>query len=113
MRLSLDDFGTGFSSLGRLSSFPLHELKIDRMFVSGLEQQTQAALVAGIIAMAQALGLRVVAEGIETESQRSALAAMECAHGQGYLLGRPIAERDVPALLAPLLTHTGARRLDV
>ncbi len=99
--LSVDDFGTGFSSLGRLSSFPVDELKVDRMFVAEIAvDHRQRALVAGIVAMATALKMRVVAEGIETEEQRSILSDVGCHFGQGYLLARPMIASGVDALLA-------------
>jgi EAL domain-containing protein (putative c-di-GMP-specific phosphodiesterase class I) len=100
IQLSVDDFGTGFSSLGRLCTFPLDELKIDRIFVAALgDEPRQRALVAGIVAMSTALGLRVVAEGIETPAQHESLVALGCTHGQGYLLGRPLDGAQTAALL--------------
>jgi diguanylate cyclase (GGDEF)-like protein len=89
---ALDDFGTGYSSLSYLHSFPLRILKIDRSFVIELGSEgkdNSAPIVAAILALAGALGMEVVAEGIETEEQRSALLALGCEFGQGYLLGRP------------------------
>jgi diguanylate cyclase (GGDEF)-like protein len=90
---ALDDFGTGYSSLHYLQALPLHVLKVDRVFVEGLDKAADgsAAIVAAIIALARALDIQVIAEGIETPTQRSALAAMGCVMGQGYLLGRPTA----------------------
>ncbi len=91
VRLALDDFGTGYSSLSYLRRFALDTLKVDRSFVRDLESDPHATpLVEAVIAMASALGLAVVAEGIETEAQRSQLAALGCRYGQGYLLGRPM-----------------------
>ena len=89
---ALDDFGTGYSSLSYLHNIPLHTLKIDRTFVARLGQPDRsdsATVVSAVLAMARALGLRVVAEGIETPEQRALLQAMGCQSGQGYLLGRP------------------------
>ena len=91
IRLSVDDFGTGFSSLGRLSSFPVDELKIDRIFVAGIaDDRRQRALVAGIVGMSAALDLRVVAEGIETMEQHQILIELGCDLGQGFLMSRPL-----------------------
>jgi EAL domain-containing protein (putative c-di-GMP-specific phosphodiesterase class I) len=91
VRLALDDFGTGYSSLSYLRRFALDTLKVDRSFVRDLESDPHATpLVEAVISMASALGLAVVAEGIETEAQRSQLAALGCRYGQGYLLGRPM-----------------------
>ena len=88
---ALDDFGTGYSSLSYLHSLPLRMLKIDRSFVHALDEGTPATttIVAAILALARALGIQVIAEGIETQAQRSALLRMGCEFGQGYLLGRP------------------------
>jgi diguanylate cyclase (GGDEF)-like protein len=88
---ALDDFGTGYSSLSYLHSLPLRMLKIDRAFVSALGKGggTTTTVVAAILALARALNMQVVAEGIETPAQRAALLRMGCELGQGYLLGRP------------------------
>ncbi|MEO5625703.1 MAG: GGDEF domain-containing phosphodiesterase, partial [Dokdonella sp.] len=88
---ALDDFGTGYSSLSYLHSLPLRMLKIDRSFVHALDEgmHTTTTVVAAILALARALGIQVVAEGIETPAQRSALVQMGCEFGQGYLLGKP------------------------
>jgi diguanylate cyclase (GGDEF)-like protein len=89
---ALDDFGTGYSSLGYVHRFPLKMLKIDRSFVEQLgsgDASRSSAVVRAILALAQSLGLEVVAEGIETEGQYRALHRMGCLYGQGYLFGRP------------------------
>ncbi len=88
---ALDDFGTGYSSLSYLHTFPLRSVKIDRSFVTrlGVEGSNSDAVVVSILALARALGIEAVAEGIETEAQRAALLTMGCLFGQGYLLGRP------------------------
>jgi EAL domain-containing protein (putative c-di-GMP-specific phosphodiesterase class I) len=90
VRLTLDDFGKGFSSLRYLLALPLHGLKIDASFVAVLPDNQQAAEIIGAVAsMAHALGKRVTAEGIETEAQLRRVAELGCDEGQGYLLGRP------------------------
>jgi EAL domain-containing protein (putative c-di-GMP-specific phosphodiesterase class I) len=90
VRLSIDDFGTGYSSLGYLQRYPFDTLKIDRSFVITMEQSEGAArLVETIIAMAHGLGLEIIAEGVETESQRDFPTDRGCDMLQGYLLGRP------------------------
>jgi len=102
VRLAIDDFGTGYSALGRLQGLPFHTLKIDRSFVAGVEDsQDEAPIVAAMIAMAHALKLDVVAEGVETEAQRAFLARHGCDMAQGYLFGRPIDAADVGKLLRP------------
>jgi len=89
---ALDDFGTGYSSLSYLHTFPLRLVKIDRSFVARLGEAGAAnsqAVVSSILALARALGIEALAEGIETEAQREILLAMGCVLAQGYLLGRP------------------------
>lgn len=88
--LSVDDFGTGYSNLRSLEAFPITEIKIDRSFVGGLTASpSKTVIVRAIIDLGRALGLTVVAEGVETEAQRALLAGMVCPIGQGFLLGRP------------------------
>jgi diguanylate cyclase (GGDEF)-like protein/PAS domain S-box-containing protein len=88
--ISLDDFGMGYSSLSMLKRFPIDKLKVDRSFIRDLEtDEADASLIAGIIAMAHNLGIRVVAEGVETEGQLAFVLRHECDEYQGYLFGRP------------------------
>lgn len=98
MALSLDDFGTGYSSLTYLQKLAIDFVKIDQAFVRNLQpESTDLTLCKAIIAMAHALGMQVVAEGVETEEQRRLLLAVGCDFGQGYLFARPMA---VPAFEA-------------
>ncbi|MFG6465537.1 EAL domain-containing protein [Roseateles sp. BYS87W] len=92
VQLSLDDFGTGYSSLARLRQLPLTELKIDRSFIDGVvDQRDDREIVTAIMAMAHALGLRVVAEGVETEAQADCLRGFHCPPVvQGYHVARPM-----------------------
>jgi len=100
VKLAIDDFGTGYSALSRLQGFPFHRLKIDRSFVSTIERSTDdAPIVAAMIAMAHALKLDVVAEGVETEVQRAFLDRHGCDIAQGYLFSRPVEAKAVEALL--------------
>jgi diguanylate cyclase (GGDEF)-like protein/PAS domain S-box-containing protein len=89
--LSIDDFGTGYSSLAYLKRFPIDVLKVDRSFVSDIpEDKTDMAITSAVIAMAHKLGMKVVAEGIETQEQLDFLKKNNCDDGQGYLLSRPL-----------------------
>jgi diguanylate cyclase (GGDEF)-like protein/PAS domain S-box-containing protein len=100
VRLAIDDFGTGYSSLSYLRDLPIDVLKIDKSFVDAITESAQGRRFAElIIDFALALDIRVIAEGIETEEQRSLLASMGCTYGQGYLLAMPMTWRDAEALL--------------
>jgi EAL domain-containing protein (putative c-di-GMP-specific phosphodiesterase class I) len=101
--VSLDDFGTGYSSLTHLKTLPVSEVKIDRSFVAGMAlDQADAAIVASTIQLAQALGLRVVAEGVEDDSTWERLAQLGCDLTQGYRLARPLPHEELlELLLAP------------
>ena len=89
--LALDDFGTGYASLAMLRRLPLTVLKLDRSLVLGLpHEQEDAAIVRAVVETSHALGLRVVAEGIETVAQRDYLTRIGCDEGQGYLFSRPV-----------------------
>jgi predicted signal transduction protein with EAL and GGDEF domain len=91
VRISVDDYGTGYSSLGRLRDLPVSELKLDRSFVAGLHSDARStAIVESTIQLAHALGLILVAEGIETPQQAMLLTRLGCDIGQGYHLGRPV-----------------------
>jgi diguanylate cyclase (GGDEF)-like protein len=101
MRISIDDFGTGFSSLAYLKRFPLDELKIDKSFVDGIGiDPDSTAIVAAVMGMAHALDLNVVAEGVETADQLSRLRTLGCDEVQGYYFARPSTPDAIDALLA-------------
>jgi diguanylate cyclase (GGDEF)-like protein len=98
VRLSVDDFGTGYATLAQLQKLPVHELKIDRSFVSGMNQNRgNQTLVRSTIDLAKQIGLRVIAEGVETIAELRALAAMGCDEIQGYHLAQPMACDEVVA----------------
>ena len=106
--VSLDDFGTGYSSLGYLKGFPVDSVKIDRSFIQEITSNSEdAALTAAIISMAQALSLRVVAEGVETEEQLELLRAQGCEEAQGYLFSRPLTAEAATAFLRDNLAAKG------
>ncbi|WP_111657874.1 putative bifunctional diguanylate cyclase/phosphodiesterase [Isoalcanivorax indicus] len=100
VELSLDDFGTGYSSLSYLKRFPIDTLKIDRSFITELDQSPDdAAITRAIIDMAHSLNLRVVAEGVETASHLEILRGMGCDSIQGYLISKPVPEAELLKLL--------------
>jgi diguanylate cyclase (GGDEF)-like protein/PAS domain S-box-containing protein len=92
LRLALDDFGTGYSSLSYLKKLPLDELKIDRSFIQAVSAQTPDVFIESIIAIGHAMGMSIIAEGVETAEQRDALAMMGCDGYQGYLWSQPLLE---------------------
>jgi len=109
--VAIDDFGIGYSSLGRLNDFPVNRLKIDRSFVQGVDNMGRpAALVAAILSMAKALGLDVVAEGVEDFNQLLHLQDQHCNEVQGYLLSRPLPADKVTELLERLAKSDEASR---
>ncbi|MEV0727809.1 EAL domain-containing protein [Polymorphospora sp. NPDC050346] len=100
VQLAVDDFGTGFSSLSFLARIAVHELKVDRSFVIGMVDSPEAAaIVRTTVELAHELGLRVVAEGVETADQRTALAALGCTSAQGYHFFRPMPADKIVAVL--------------
>ena len=108
MRLSVDDFGTGYSSLSRLNTLPIDEVKIDQSFVHQLDTDAGRTIVAASIAMAHGLGLRVVAEGVETETQMHQLERAGCDDAQGYFFSRPLSAVGIAAHLAQRLRQREA-----
>ena len=92
IRLSIDDFGTGFSSLAYLRKLRVHEIKIDRTFIAAMEESDDMVIVRSTIELAHNLGLNVVAEGIEDEKSLARLRAMDCDEAQGFLMSRPLPE---------------------
>ncbi len=112
--VALDDFGTGYSSLSYLARFPLDCLKIDRGFITNMTHRpADAAIVRAILSMARNLGIRTVAEGVETQAQLRMLAQEGCDQVQGFLLGRPMPAEDLAALLGagrPLMQTSDLER---
>ncbi|MEJ7622865.1 MAG: bifunctional diguanylate cyclase/phosphodiesterase [Pyrinomonadaceae bacterium] len=100
VQISIDDFGTGYSSLSYLHRFPIDLLKVDRSFVSAMEENTEnGEIVRTVIALAKALNLKVVAEGIESIHQFHQLRVLGCEYGQGYLFSKPLPVADIERLL--------------
>jgi len=101
VRFAIDDFGTGYSSLGYLKRFAVDTVKIDRAFIDGLaDDEGDRAIVSAVIGLAHALGLRVVAEGVESEAQLSALVALGCDEAQGYFFAPPQPADDLHGLVS-------------
>lgn len=103
MSIALDDFGTGYASLSHLRRYPVNCIKIDRSFIANIRDNAEdAAIVNAVLDLGRALGIKVVAEGIETGEQGSDLAVKGCRYGQGFFLGRPIEGLSVPKFLTEL-----------
>ena len=98
--ISIDDFGTGYSSLAYLQQFPLDRLKIDRAFVKDYPETDDGVIATSIVALAKALGLKALAEGVETDSQLQLMKSLDCDEFQGYLYSRPVKGEDIVDLLA-------------
>jgi diguanylate cyclase (GGDEF)-like protein/PAS domain S-box-containing protein len=115
IRIAMDDFGTGYSSLSYLARLPIDSLKIDRSFINAMNTSDQdMSIVSTIMALAHALELRVVAEGVETEDQARSLRRLDCDEAQGYFFSRPIPFEAITSMLAPqrgstppLIGHSG------
>jgi EAL domain-containing protein (putative c-di-GMP-specific phosphodiesterase class I) len=109
--IALDDFGTGYSSLSLLHRLPATEIKVDRSFVKDvLQDPFDADLVRGIVGMGKGLGIKVVAEGVETEQHYAFIRATTCDHAQGYYLSRPIPGDELRRLIAQCMADAATPR---
>jgi EAL domain-containing protein (putative c-di-GMP-specific phosphodiesterase class I) len=100
VNISIDDFGTGYSSLAYLSKLPVAEIKIDRSFIiTMLQDANTMTLVSTVVALAHAMGLKVVAEGVDQEEQAEVLRRLGCDQMQGYLFSKPVPFEAITALL--------------
>jgi len=100
IRIALDDFGTGYSSLSYLSSFPVDTLKIDRSFVSGcVERKKNRVIIKAIAAMGHSMGMKIVAEGIETAAQLEIIKGYGCDEAQGYYFSPPVSSVEFADML--------------
>ena len=110
VEVSIDDFGSGFSSLGQLVNIPAGVLKIDRSLVAGAEERSQsAAAIAAVVALGRACGMRTLAEGVETEEQLALAAELGCTFAQGFHIARPMPGADVVRWVAARRTGTSRR----
>jgi len=113
VRLVLDDFGTGYSSLSYLRDFPLDGVKVDRAFIDGLgSSEEDAAIMRAIVEMCSALGLAVVAEGVESPAQLAQLRQFGCQHVQGYLLCQPMPAEELSEFLKGRFAPPAINALD-
>ncbi len=111
VRISMDDFGTGFSSLSSLHSFPFDKIKIDQSFVRDLATKTDSgAIVRAIAGLGSSLGMRTTAEGVETKAQLARVRAEGCTEVQGYLFSRPVPARSIPGLIEQLTATPALQR---
>ena len=98
--MSIDDFGTGYSSLSYLHRFPVHNLKVDRSFVSRIpEQGNNKQIIETIVTLAHQLGMKAIAEGVETPEQLNQLVALKCDEAQGYLFSKPLEREAAEAFM--------------
>ncbi len=101
IHISIDDFGTGYSSLNYLKKLPIERIKIDQSFVRDIERDPDdRAIISAVTSMAHRMGIRTVAEGVETEEQLGFLREAECDEAQGFLFGRPVAADQFKELVA-------------
>jgi EAL domain-containing protein (putative c-di-GMP-specific phosphodiesterase class I) len=106
IHITIDDFGTGYSSLSYIKKYPINTLKIDQTFISGITSNADdAAIATAVVNIAQNLGLSVIAEGVETESQKEFLSAIDCPEMQGNLFSRPLPVAEIPAILEKQSCH--------
>jgi EAL domain-containing protein (putative c-di-GMP-specific phosphodiesterase class I) len=113
VRIAIDDFGTGYSSLSAVASLPADLLKVDRTLVAGIPSYVAApqAILGAVSALGSALGMQVLAEGVETPEQLELARSVGCTYAQGYQLSPPVAAAELTALLEDGRRRTGRQRL--
>lgn len=102
IQLSIDDFGTGYSSMAYLKNFPIHTLKIDKAFVSHLDDETNTAILSAMVALGKSLKLKVVAEGVETDAEQAFVKKIGCDMMQGYFFSKPLPEEAFSTMVAAM-----------
>jgi EAL domain-containing protein (putative c-di-GMP-specific phosphodiesterase class I) len=101
VRIAIDDFGLGFSSLGQLRHFPVDMIKVDRSFIQGMEEESKdAAIAANLVMLAHALGVLAIAEGIESDGQLASLRGLGCDLAQGFLFAKPMPAAQIQSVLS-------------
>jgi EAL domain-containing protein (putative c-di-GMP-specific phosphodiesterase class I) len=109
VHIAMDEFGTGYSSMSQLRSFPFNRIKIDRSFVDGAAiNPSDAAIVRTITGLGAILGMRTTAKGVETAAQLADIRSHGCTEVQGFLVGRPVPEKDLGAVIAAFADGAGA-----
>ena len=106
--LTLDDFGTGYSSLSYLTRLPFHTIKIDRSFIQHIDEKPRRGIVQAIVAIAHSLGMRVIAEGVETPLQLSIIRDLGCEEIQGYYIAKPLEAQAIAPWWLTQLDNVGA-----
>lgn len=110
VRASMDDFGTGYSSLSLLQKLSFDKIKIDKSFIDEIPKARSVAILQAMIALVRAIGMKVVAEGVETEAQHRFLKAAGCHYLQGYLFSRPVSAEEITAMLEKQSPFTPSAR---
>ena len=101
IQISIDDFGSGYTSLGYLKKLPIDTLKIDQSFIQNCTDNSNLAIIQGIITISQKMGIKTIAEGVETQEQHDFLKNLECGQFQGYLCSKALPAQNIARLIWP------------